>query len=62
MSLNKFFKITGGGQKPDETDLEVEKPSQVMDKLVEKYKEARYFKESMVCPNIRVDTHEKRHV
>jgi hypothetical protein len=42
MSLDKYLKISGAKR---EEEIEVTSPSKVADELVQKYKEARYFKE-----------------
>lgn len=46
MTLNKYFKVSGG-REPDETifSIETTKPSKIADELLQKYKEAKYFKE-----------------
>jgi len=42
MSLDKYFKITDVQK---EVEIDTSKPSKIADELVEKYREARYFKE-----------------
>jgi len=44
MGLDKYIKISGGQTVPDQA-VEAEKPSEIYDKLVQRYKEAKYFKE-----------------
>jgi len=43
MSLDKYLKISGSAKREEE--IEVTSPSKIADELVQKYKEARYFKE-----------------